>query len=98
MPESASENVRAVADRDAVSIDAVNATTAEDDSEAAAGQNVAAEAPAPDTARHVDAAAASERVLARRVAASERRRSAPERRRGFAQPQTANLTDFGREP
>ena len=41
MPESASENARAVAgraDRDAVSIDAVNATTAEDDSEAAAGQ------------------------------------------------------------
>ena len=41
IPESAAENARAVAGpaaRDAVSIDAVKATTADDDSEAAAGQ------------------------------------------------------------
>ena len=43
IPDSASENARAVAGRaarDAVSIDAVSPTTADDDPEAAAGQTL----------------------------------------------------------
>ena len=68
MPESASENARAVAgraDRNAVSINAVNGDHGRRRLGGRRRPDIAAEAPAPNRAHHLVEAAAGERVLTR---------------------------------